>query len=514
VSNAHLFVVLLATVVILGILAERTRVPTAVILVAGAAALGLTPLAPELHLDAEVVLLVFLPPILFPAAVEFAREDVRTSIRAITMLAIGLVLLTIVTVAVAAHLLLGVPWAVAFVLGAVLAPTDPVAATGLLRDTGAPDRVATILEGESLVNDATGLTSFHVALAAVGGTFALGHAVGEVIVVASGGVAIGIAVGFLVVALLRRLENLELESAITVLSVYGSYVVAEELDVSGILAVVATGFVVGRRLSEVTSPETRLGAGSFWALVRFLSESMLFVLVGLVFAAALKTTDPNLLVVAGNAGGLALAALVTRLVWMFVVPNLLSRLLRHGREPLVSPAEMLVLTLGGMRGAVSVAIVLAIPAQAAGAPFPDREAAVLATLGAVVILLVLPTLVLPAVIRRSGLARPEENEERDRQTRLQLAEAAVARAQELRDAGQVSDELFERASEVYEARTAVLQDETGDSPLHDAHGLDYTDLLAELREAERSALHELEAAGEVHGGVARAIERDLDRASH
>jgi CPA1 family monovalent cation:H+ antiporter len=514
VSNAHLFVVLLASVVVLGILSEGTRLPGAVVLVVGAAALGLTPFAPELHLDPDVVLLVFLPPILFPAAAEFAREDVRTSIRAITMLAFGLALLTLVTVAVAAHFLLDLPWAAAFVLGAILAPTDPVSATALLRSTGAPDQIATILEGESLVNDAVGLTAFRIAVASVGGTFSLAPAIGEFALVATGGVLIGIAAALLVVALLRRLENLELESAITVLSAYGSYLLAEEVGVSGILAVVAMGFVVGRRLTEVTSPETRLGAGSFWGLVRYLSESMLFVLVGLVFAEALRTTDPNLLTVAGHAFALAAVALATRLAWMFTVPGLIGRFQSRGPEPLVAPSEMLVLSLGGMRGAVSVAVALAIPLQVAGAPFPSREAAVLAVLGAVVILLILPTLLLPSVVCRGGLRRPEEAEERDRRTRLQLAEAAVARAEQLRDEGKVSDELFERASEVYEARTAVLQDETSTSPLHDAEGLDYKELLEELRDAERAALQELEASGEVHGGVARAIERDLDRASH
>ncbi len=513
-SNAHLFVVLLASVAVLGIVSDRIGIPPAVGLVLGAIGLGLTPLAPELHLDPDVVLLVFLPPILFPAAAEFAREDVRTSIRAITMLAFGLALLTLVTVAVAAHLLLDIPWAAAFVLGAILAPTDPVAATGLLRSAGAPDRIATILEGESLVNDAVGLTAFRIAVAAVGGSFSLGPAVGEFVLVGVAGVGVGVAVALLVVAVLRRLEDLELESAVAALSAYGSYALAEELGVSGILAVVATGFVVGRRLTEVTSPETRLGAGSFWGLVRYLSESMLFVLVGLVFAEALRTTEPNLLTVAGHSLALAGAALATRLAWMFTVPKLISRLPFRGPEPLAAPSEILVLSLGGMRGAVSVAVALAIPLEAGGAPFPGREAAVLAVLGAVVILLVLPTLLLPSVVCRGGLRQHEETEERDRQTRLQLAQAAVTRAEELRDEGKVSEQLFERATEAYQARTAVLQDETHDSPLHDTEGLDYKDLLHELREAEREALQELEASGEVHGGVARAIERDLDRASH
>lgn len=512
--SAHLFVVLLASVVVLALISARTRVPSAVVLVAGAAALGLTPLVPELHLDPDVVLLVFLPPILFPAAAQFAREDVRTSIRAISMLSTGLVLVTLVTVAAAAHALFGAPWQVAFVLGAILAPTDPVAATALLRRAGAPDRIATILEGESLVNDAVGLTAFRIAVASVGGTFALAPAIGKFLVVGAGGLAVGVAAGFAVVFLLRRLEELELESAIAVLSAYGSYLLSEEIGVSGILAVVATGFVVGRRLTDVTSPETRLGAGSFWALVRYLAESMLFVLVGLVFAHALKASDANLLEVARNAGGLAAAALLTRLAWLLTVPRLIGRYQHRGPVPLVASSEMLVLTLGGMRGAVSVAVALAIPAQVNGASFPGREEAVLAVLGAVVLLLVIPILLLPVVVRRAGLQRPEETAERDRRTRLQLAEAAVTRAGELRDAGRVSPELFARASEVYAARTAILRDDPGTSPLHDHEGLDYAELLEELRQAERDALQELEAAGEVHGAVARAIERDLDRASH
>src|SRR4051794_7985891 len=189
--EVELFVGLLVAVVLIALAARRLRrLPHAVALVLGGIAVGLLPFAPELDLEPEIIFLAFLPPILYPSAFAFAAEDIRGNLRPIGFLAVGLVLATMVAIAAALHWAAGIPWAAGFVIGAVLAPTDPVAATSVIRSAGAPDRLATIIEGESLVNDGTSLTALRIAVAAVGGTFAIGSALGEFAVVALGGAAV------------------------------------------------------------------------------------------------------------------------------------------------------------------------------------------------------------------------------------------------------------------------------------------------------------------------------------
>jgi CPA1 family monovalent cation:H+ antiporter len=240
--EVELFVGLLVGVVLVALAARRIeRVPHAVALVLGGIVVGLLPFAPEIDLDPEIILIAFLPPILYPSAFAFAAEDVRANLRPIAFLAVGLVLATMAAIAAALHWVAGIPWAAGFVLGAVLAPTDPVAATSVIRASGAPDRLATILEGESLVNDGTALTALRIAVAAVGGSFAIGSALGEFVLVALGGAGVGAVLGWLTSELRRRIDDSDLKAAIAVLLAYGAFVLAERLGVSGILATVLAG---------------------------------------------------------------------------------------------------------------------------------------------------------------------------------------------------------------------------------------------------------------------------------
>ncbi len=511
-SEARLFLVLLAAVAVLALLARRLPLPAPVVLVIGGLGLGALPFVPRVTLSPEVVLLVFLPAILFPAAVSYAREDVVPAIGSIGSLAIGLVLATTAAVAAAAHVVLGLPWGPAVVLGAVLAPTDPVSATSILRASGAPSRIATILEGESLVNDGTAVTLFRTALGTLGASFSVAGSLADFAAIALGGAAVGLLIGAVVSRVLAELDDVEIESVIAVLTAYGSYVVAEQVGVSGILSTVLAGYVVGRRRSEITSPETRLRSGSFWSLLEFISVSVLFVLIGLEISKVLPVAAARSgasLVIGVLATTAAVAA--TRLVWMFTVPLLVGLVGPGDRGRSGPPRESLVLVLGGMRGAVSVAVALAIPLTIANQPFPERDTVIFVALASVVVLLVGPALALPPALRRLGLVRSADDR-RLSDARAALAEAALARAKQIEDQGQAPDDLVIRASDVYEGRLAserLRDDEETNAERSDRRDA-YRQILRALLNAERRRLDQLRSEGAVTGETLNVLEHDLD----
>ena len=508
--EVHLFVALLVAVVLLALFARRLRLSEEVALVVGGLALGALPFAPDVQLDPEVIFLVFLPPILYPFAFQFASEDVRGNLRPIGLLAFGLVLATMLAIAAVLHLVAGIPWAAAFVAGAILSPTDPVAATAVLRKAGAPERLTTILEGESLINDGTGLTALRIAVSAVGaGTLAPGSVVLDFLAIAAGGAAIGAALGLATSYLRRRLDDLALESSIAVLLAYGSFMLAEELGASGILATVLAGFVMGHRARLVVSPETRAGGAGFWGVARFLSESILFLLIGLAFAQVLdEDFSRSGLELAGLVLLVSAVTLGIRFLWMWTVPYVVGILDRDGWRPgtLYSGRERTVLALGGMRGAVSVAAALTIPVTAAGEPFPERNALLVVVLGSIVVLLIGPTLALPRALRALGMEGADGAERREREARVELARAALARMEELEQRHDLPEEVLRRIRERYEWRVAHERDDPDEGALAAA----YRDVRKDLLEAERHKLVELEDQGAVAGAALRAIERDLD----
>ena len=281
-STELTLVTILAAVTLLLIAAQWARVPYPILLVLGGLGLAVTPGIPEVDLEPELVLLVFLPPLLYAAAFFTPLRELRRNVRPISLLAVGLVLATMVAVAVVAHGALGFGWAEAFVLGAIVSPTDPVAATAIARRLGVPGRIVTIVEGESLVNDATALVAYKFAVAAVvTGSFSLLEASGEFVLVVVGGIAVGIAVGTIIAAVRRRLDNPPVEVTIALFSAYFAYLPAEAIGVSGVLAAVTVGIYMGRLTSRLTTPTTRIQGVAVWEIVTFLLNSALFVLVGL-----------------------------------------------------------------------------------------------------------------------------------------------------------------------------------------------------------------------------------------
>lgn len=512
--EVRLFVGLLVAVVLVAVVAGRSRLPQPVALVLGGLVIGVLPFAPDVRLDPDVIFLAFLPPILYPTAFRYATEDVRTYARPVGFLAIGLTLATIAVIGVVVHVATGIPLAACFVLGSVLGPTDPVAATAALRSAGAPGRVAAILEGESLVNDATSLTALGVTVGAVGaGTFSLWSSSLDFVAVAGGGVVVGVVLALGVIALRRRLDDLELEAAIAVLLAYGSFVLAETIGVSGILATVTAGWVVGRRSADIASPETRAGGTSFWVVAQFLGESMLFLLVGIAFGQVLgEDAGRSVLELAGLTALVTAVIVAFRFAWMFTVPHLAGVLDRqtHHFESFVDRRERIAIAAGGMRGAVSVAAALTIPLTVAGGePFPDRDTFIIVAFSSIVLLLVGPALLMPPLLRRLDLVGAGEAEEVERDARVRLIHAALGRAEELAAHEEVPEEVLERIRERYEWRLRRAGAEA------DGHETDiapetYRRVRQELLKTERDELQELRRSGEVTGDAVRSIERDLD----
>src|SRR5919197_1802668 len=302
----------------LGVLAGAVRVPYPIVLVLGGLVLGFVPGVPRVELQPDLVLVLFLPPLLYQAAFFSSPRDLRADARTITLLAVGLVLATMSAVAVTAHALVGgLPWAAAFALGAIVSPTDPLAAPAVARRLGVPRRLVTVLEGESLVNDATALVAYRLAVAAVvAGSFALWQAGVRFLVGAAGGVAIGLAVGWLIAEARRRIEDPVVEIVLSVVTGYAAYLPADRLGASGVLAAVTAGLYVGWRAPQLASPSTRLLGFSFWEVLVYLLNAILFILVGLQLHPILSGVGGrSAALLLGSAALVSAVVIAARLVW-------------------------------------------------------------------------------------------------------------------------------------------------------------------------------------------------------
>lgn len=514
---------LLVAVVILAILAPRLHVPYAILLVLGGLLLGFVPGLPRFTLDPNLVFLLFLPPLLYSSAWRTSWRDFRANLRPISLLAIGLVLMTTVIVAIVAHVLIpGVPWAVAFALGAIVSPTDAVAATAIARRLGIPHRIVTIIEGESLINDATGLVAYRFAVAAVAsGVFSLSEAGVQFVVVSVGGIALGLAAGWVLTFVHRWLDNPPLEITVTLVTPFAVYLLGEEvLHVSGVLATVTTGLYLTWRAPNFFSSETRLQANAMWNTLIFLLNGLVFILIGLQLPGILGSLDTTIVrhspfILVWYAVLVSLTVILVRLVLVFpgtFLPRLLSRRLRE-RNP--SPGWRTVVMIGwtGMRGAVSLAAALALPeVTAAGAAFPERTLVIYLTFCVILATLVIQGLSLPLLIRGLGLQDDGKLEREETKARLTAAQAALARLDTLAGEDEVSRQLAQHLRRHYTARIRSItkrfkraEDEQGPD-----HAIAYQQLQREALEAEREAVIGLRNQGEINDEVLRRIERELD----
>ncbi|MET0760951.1 MAG: Na+/H+ antiporter, partial [Thermoleophilaceae bacterium] len=345
---------LLAGIVAFAFLANLVHVPYPITLVLGGTAIGFIPGIPSVELDPELVLLIFLPPLLYGAAFFTSLRDLRRNARPIALLAIGLVLGTMAAVALIAHYVIGLDWDVAFVLGAIVSPTDAVAPAEIMRRVGAPRRLVAVVEGENLTNDWTALILYRVAVAAVvSGSFSLLDASVEFVLSGVGGLAIGLAAGWVIRQIRRRLDDPPTEITISLLSGYAAYLPAEELGFSGVIAAVTVGVYMGWYTPELTTPLTRLQSMSVWEILTFLLNAVLFLLVGMQL--------PNIIDdLSGESAGQLLLwgalvsanVIVVRMGWGFTVTYLLRVIDRRAaqRARRVGPRERIVVGWAGMRG--------------------------------------------------------------------------------------------------------------------------------------------------------------------
>ncbi|MBS1880281.1 MAG: Na+/H+ antiporter [Actinobacteria bacterium] len=512
---------LLVSVAVLNAVANWLQVPYPIVLVVGGLGLGLVPGIPHVELDPDLVLLIFLPPLLYSGAFFADLGALRSDLRTISLLSVGLVLATTAAVGLLAHLVIGMPVAVSFALGAIVAPTDAIAATSILRRLGVPRRMVNVLEGESLLNDATALVAYKVAVAAaIGGGFTLAEAGLRFLGVAAGGIAIGLLVGHLVAAIRRRTDDPMTEVTISLFTGYAAFLPADELGLSGVLAAVTAGIYLGWRAPELASPETRLQSYSLWTILIFLLNATLFVLIGLqlpVIVESLSDSGIDAGEAIGYAALVCAAVVVVRLVWSFAVTALIRALDRRPaqRARRASWRFRVIASWAGMRGAVSLAAALALPLSTdAGAPLPERSLILFITFAVILFTLVGEGLTLPLVIRTLGVHEDGEEEELEEvRARLLAAAAALERLEELAGEEWTNADTVTRVRGLYEfrrrrfkVRAGKIDDEDG---IED-RSLSYQRLMHEVYTAQRAALVGARDRGEASAEVLRRLERELD----
>jgi Na+/H+ antiporter len=508
---------LLALVVGITTLARRVGLPYPILLVVGGLALSLIPGLPRVTLAPDVVFFVFLPPLIFSAGYLTSLRDFRSNLRPIGVLALGLVLATIFGVAGVAHAVIpALGWPAAFVLGAVVSPTDPVAATVVARRLGVSRRVVTILEGESVVNDATGLAALHVAVAAaVVGAFSVGAAAldfGFVIVV---GAVVGTVIGWCAGRLVR-LTNDELTTvALTLLTPYAAYLLADRVGVSGILSAAAAGVTLRQYMSRYMTPHARVAARAVWDVLVFLLNGTLFILTGLALSVVWPGLAPAEHVTSWmllGYGALVSAVVVgVRLAWIplgVLVPRWLHLYgADQGRYP--GWRETTVIGWAGMRGVLSLAAALALPvATQQGAPFPARALILYLTFAVILVTLVFQGGTLPLVLRQLGARDRGDAEREEASARLRAADAALERLEELR--GHSSDALIDQLRESYRARSKRLADGSPTGDCEPDQGESYAWLKNEALTAERDEIIALRDIGAIGDDVLQALEYELD----
>ena len=505
---------ILLAVSVFFVLAYVTRLPYPIWLTVGGASLGFVPGIPDVRLDPDLVLIIALPPLLYSAAFFSDLRELRRNARPIGLLAVGLVLATTFGVAAVAHLLIpGLSWEAAIVLGAVLGPTDPVAATAIAGRVGAPRRIVSVLEGESLVNDSTALVAFKFAVAAATvGTFSLTEAALEFVLSVAGGVAIGLLVGKLVAEVRARVEDVPTEAVLSLVTPYFAYLPADAVEASGVVAAVTAGIYLGWRAPQLITANTRIALYALWELLVFLLNSMLFVLVGLQLPSVLRAIDgESPMTLAGYAAAVALTVMAVRFLWVFPFTYLPRRVFPaiRRRDPDPSWQSVTVVAFTGMRGAVSLAAALAIPPS-----LPGRDLIVFLVFTTILWTVCVEGLTLPALMRALGVRDDGSRVLEEHHARVHAAEAAIRRIDELEDESWVRTDTAERVRGMYEFRRrrfrARLGHDDGDGEDLAGRSRDYQRIVREVIAAQRGALVDLRREGRIGDDALRNVERDLD----
>lgn len=518
IASVGLLVVLLSAVAALVLVARKLQFPYPILLVIGGFGLSLVPGLPKVELEPELVFVLFLPPLLFPAALFTPWRDFQENLRTILLLAIGLVLVTMVTTAWFAHRFVGMGWGPSYVLGAIVAPSDAVAALAIAHRLRVPRRIVTILEGESLVNDTAAFVAYRFAIAAVvGGTFSLAEASLRFVLVGVGGTLVGLAAGWVVTAIQRRLDDPPVQMTISLLTPFICYLGAEAIGASGVLAVVVCGLYYGWRAPAFISSRFRLRAFPVWDMIQFLLNGIIFILIGLQLPdviTALGHRPPGQVV--WYATVVLVPLILLRLGWLFAmtyVPRWLGGALL-GERAFKSWRHVVLVGWTGMRGVDSLAAALAVPlVLKTGAPFPDRDLIFFLTFAVIFGTLVLQGLSLDPVVRWLGVVDDRLWEAEERKARLSANQAALSRVHEIAGARPVDKAVVQRLTAEYEDRIQQLQSNRGEENAVEAmFSRDFEEVTLEALEVERRTILALRDRRSINDQTLRRIQRDIDLA--
>ncbi|HXN66748.1 MAG TPA: Na+/H+ antiporter [Bradyrhizobium sp.] len=516
-TRFQIFLILLAVLAGTALLARRTNIAPAILLLLAGTALAFVPGMPSLELPPELVLLLVLPPLIYSASVAMSWREFRYNLRPIILLAVGCVIFTAFAVAAATHYLIGLPWSIGFLLGAIVAPPDVVAPLAIARKLGIPRRILVVLEGEGLANDATALILYRFTVVAITtGMFSLPTAAGTFAGIIVGEVLFGAAVGWLSLRARHHARDPQVELTLSLITPYVAYWIPAHFSGSGVIATVACGLYMSWNGPLWISAATRLQGIFFWDLVIFLIEGMLFLLTGFQMRLLLEKSKAFPLHDILLATALVTVMIVVaRFAWAFPA-TYLPRLIRRVRERDPSPPWqwVFVLAFTGVRGAVSLAAALAIPfALPGGEGFPSRDLILFVTFGVIFITLVGVGLGLPPVVRWLGVAEAGRDEHRAEHeseiaARREALGVALRSLNAITDDREVSDEVIKLLRARHETRASQLPDSL-DPDVHDVSAAG-TALTRELIAAERKFIHVLLRDGRITDEVRRRIERDLD----
>jgi monovalent cation/hydrogen antiporter len=520
IHQIQIFLLLLIAIAAVGVVAKRSNVPPAILLVLTGLVLALVPGLPAVRLAPELVLLLVLPPLIYSSAVAMSWGEFRFNLRPISLLAIGCVVFTTVAAAAAAHWLLGLSWPVGFVLGAIVSPPDAVAPLAIARRMQLPKRILVILEGEGLANDATALILYRFAIVAVSaGAFSFGKAAGEFAVILGGELLWGIAVGWLMLRLRRWVADAQIEIVLSILTPYVAYWPPQHLGGSGVLATVVAGLYVSWNGSSMISAATRLQGIFFWDVLVYLIEGIVFLMTGLQARTLIPGLGTySLSALAGSAVVVTVVVILARFVWIFPATYLPRWLIPAIARKDPSPPWQWPFMLGftGVRGIVSLAAALAVPlAIDNGRPFPDRDLILFLTFSVILVTLVGQGLMLPAVIRVLGLAKAGELELRTERVEELLArrlaiEAATEHLDRIAAERRLPDDLVQRLRTRHRERLIHFER----VPEREEDHQDVTALDDEINllliSAERGRINELNRQGTLKDETRRRLERELD----
>jgi CPA1 family monovalent cation:H+ antiporter len=514
-----IFLLLLFFVIAFGALARKLKVPYPIVMVIGGGLLALIPGIPRVELNPDLIFFVILPPLLYAAAWVTSWREFSRNIVNILLLAVGLVFFTVVGVAIGApYFLNGFDWKLGLVLGAIVAPTDALAATTIAERIGLPKRISDVLEGESLVNDATGLLAleFGLALVARGQTLTVKEGVIRLLYLIVIGIGAGLLTGLLVDWIERRIDDGPIEIAISILTPYAAYLSAETAHASGVLAVVTCGLLLSRRSSDFFSPGVRLQSWSVWEALDFILNGIVFVLIGLQLRTVLTEINgfhAKSLLLSGALFSAFLIAL--RMLWVYPGAHAAYRIRCRLDQPMAKPTKASIAVVGwtGMRGVIALAAAMALPrTMADGSPFPHRNVIIFLAYSVILVTLVLQGLTLPRFVRWLGLAESPGRNQEEEEARREMIQAALTylKNSRVQDEDQYA-ELYEDITGHYQQRLSAIDDEPdADGKYTNGTNRRLNELSRDLLRIERQTAVRLRNQGRINDETLRDLEYELD----